>query len=228
MIALGVFLGLVYWITNGRGVPRGLRTILAIASIGSILIGVVEVAGVGTLAPTAPGTVGGPIYTVTATVGDSQNSSNVVFDQNAHTAQVQVSYDISDAAAIYASGTTELNFTIGRSDTGTQDVTTAASLVTVGLVPKSDGSGTTYPIVALNADGTYQCTAEKGPNAAPISTNKATTILLAGGGSNYVRFNITWNANAVGNQVVFDTAPITLQIADQTWTVTELLVVKQA
>lgn len=227
LMLLGLLLAGVFWIANDRGLPKGASTALAIGSVGTFVLGLGLTAGLGNIG-VQPGTVGSgsATFAVTAAAGDPQNTSNVVFDQTAHTIQVQVQCTSSCASFSYGSGTVELNFTVGRSDAGTQDAIAELRVNTIGLVPKSDGSGTTYPIAAQYADSTYKTDWEKGPNASPVTINKFTTVLVAGGGSSYARLNITYNINAVAQQNAYGTSPITVTVAGQVWTITEILTIK--
>lgn len=226
LILLGAGLGVVYAILPKQGGIAGLRTVVAAGAVLSAVIGVGLWAGLGTL-PTTTTTAGGAAgYTVTLSAGEVQNVSNLVIDNLNHKVQVQVQCTSSCASFSYGSGTVELNFTISRSDTGTQDVSTPLVVNTIAQVAKSDGSGTYYPIVGLNADGTYKSDWEKGPNASPAVNNKQTTVLLAGGGSNYARLNVTWGITAVAQQNVYQTADVTCSIAGQSWTITEILTIK--
>lgn len=225
LILLGVLLGGLYYVLPKHGVPQGIKTLVAASAVVVALLGVGVSAGLGTLSSN-PQTVGNVTYTVTMSAGEVQNTSNIVIDNLNHKVQVQVQCTSSCSSFSYGSGTVELNFTVARGDTGTQDVSTAVVVSSVASVAKSDGSGTYYPIVGTNADGTYKSDWEKGPNASPSVTNKQTTILLAGGGSNFARLNVTWGITAVGNQNAFQTADVHCQVAGQDWTITEILTIK--
>lgn len=205
---------------------KGPKTLSYIGAAVAGMLGVGLIFGLGTLGA-APGTNNvGATYTVTAAAGEVQNTSNLVIDNLNHKIQVQVQCTSSCSSFSFGSGTVELNFTVARSDTGTQDASTLCRVNTIAQVAKSDGSGTYYPIVGQNADGTYKSDFERGPNAAPAVNNKQATLLLTGGGTNFARLNVTWSITAVGNQNAYNAADVGIEIAGQPWVITEILTLK--
>ena len=216
-LVVSMFLG------KQSGAPRGLKTLFVVGGVTLLLLGVALTFGIGGLTSTPQTTAGTARYEVTVTAGDSQNVSNIAIDDTARTIQVRIQCSSTCSTFDYSSGTAELNFTVGRADTGTQDSIFDAKVVSVGLVSDSSGDGTTHPIVAQYSDSRYKTEWEKGPNAAPISVNKETTVLLEGGGASFVRLNVTWSIGAAFEQSAFDTATVTVSVAGETWTITEIL-----
>ncbi len=204
--------------------PKGQKTAAMLTFV--LIIGAVFVGG-------GFGTLGAPAVTATQaqfTVTPSLEvaQSQVVLDDSTNTVQVNLQYDISDGNFIGGTGFAEVNFTVGRADTSTADITTTTDILTIAQVPKSDGSGTTYPVVSKNADGTFKWNVEKGPNAAPTVTIKSGTLLIPGGGTNFLRLNITFNPTAAAEQTVYQSTKSTFTVAGETWTCLAVLVVKQA
>jgi hypothetical protein len=144
-LVVSMFLG------KQSGAPRGLKTLFVVGGVTLLLLGVALTFGIGGLTSTPQTTAGTARYEVTVTAGDSQNVSNIAIDDTARTIQVRIQCSSTCSTFDYSSGTAELNFTVGRADTGTQDSIFDAKVVSVGLVSDSSGDGTTHPIVATRA-----------------------------------------------------------------------------
>lgn len=207
------------------GASPGVQKFSALIAFVAIVGAVFAAGGFGTLGATSA-TAQTAKFSVTPS--EDTDQSQVVLDDSTNTVQVNAQYDISDGNFIGGTGYAEVNFTIGRTDTSTADATATTDFTSIGLVSKSDGSGTTYPIVSKNADGTYKWNVEKGPNAAPATTNKYGTVLVEGGSTNFLRLNITLNPTAAAEMTVYNSVKCTFTVAGETWTLLFVLVVKQA
>jgi hypothetical protein len=215
----------IYLFGKSFGASPGMRKAGAFIAFAAVVGAVFVSGGLGTFGSTAA-TANQAKYSVTAS--EDTDQSQVVIDDSTNTVQVNLQYDISDADYIGGTGFAEVNFTIGRTDTSTADATTTTDILTIAQVADDDGSGKTYPVVSKNADGTYKWNCEKGPNAAPTTTNKYATILVEGGATNFIRLNVTFNPTAAGEMTVYNSQKSTFTVAGETWTFLTVLVVKQA
>lgn len=225
LIVIAILAGGTYLWGSKFGASPGMRKAGAFIAFAAVVGAVFVSGGFGTLGATTA-TANVAHYSVTAS--EDTDQSQVVIDDSTNTVQVNLQYDISDANYIGGTGYAEVNFTIGRTDTSTADSTTTTDILTIAQVADDDGSGKTYPIVSKNADGTYKWNCEKGPNAAPTTTNKYATVLVEGGGTAFVRLNVTFNPTAGGEKVVYSSEKSTFTVAGETWTFLTVLVVKQA
>lgn len=217
---------LIAWKGKNWGFPKWGTQLGAIVAVLGLLGTVYFGGGLSGLTTTTSATAVKAQFTVTAS--EETEQSQVTISDATNTVQVNLQYDISDANYIGGTGFAEVNFTIGRADTSTADVTTTTDILTVAQVADDDGSGKTYSIVSKNADGTYKWNCEKGPNASPSTTNKYATLLVEGGSTNFIRLNITFNPTAGGEMIVYQSDGSTFTVAGETWTLLAVLVVKQA
>lgn len=171
----------------------------------------------GGLAPSAPATASTATYSIVVT--EDTDKSWVTVDLTNHKININFEYNTTSNAFTNLTGTGEVNFTLSRTDSSTVDAVTTANLGTVQQVPDLSGNGKTYSMIALNGDGTRKCVWEKGPDATAATSTEFTTVLVPGGGNNFVRLNITLNPDAAENLAVFGNMESTVNVGGETWTV---------
>ena len=189
---------------------KGLKAVFALS-----LVGFVVTSGwLGAVGTSNPGTgTGNATFSVVASANGTQ--AWVKFDQVNHVVTVQFVYNSTSLAL--TNYTANVDFSITRSDLSAADAVATATLNSVASVGNQSGTGTTYPIVAKNTDGTSKVNWTRAATGA-VSNSQA-TILVPGGGSAVLTLNITANSDAASNMKLYDVASAYFSVAGQPWRV---------
>lgn len=199
-------------LTKNQRTRKAFKGLAVLAVLGFLVVNGAFGSGlVGTTATATSAT-----YAITAS--EDTDQAWVVINDDTNTVQIQIDVDDVNETFDAQTGTAEINFTIGRTDSSSADAVATADLGVVGLILDSSGNGKTYPVLAQNSDGTYAFDWEKGPNANAVVINKYTTQLVEGGGTAFLRLNVTFNGEAGAQMDIYDVGKVTFVIATETWT----------
>jgi hypothetical protein len=201
-------------ITRNQDTERKLKGL----GIGLLVLAVVFSGAVSFGALTNPTSTGAGPATFSVVAATNTTQPWLRFDQVNHIITVQAVYNSTSKAL--TNYTANVDFSITRADLSAVDTVATAATNSVASIGNQSGSGTTYPVVAKNSDGTYKVNWTRAATGA--ISNGAATILVPGGGSAVLTLNITMNSDAAENMKVYDTASAYFSVAGQQWTVTFL------
>ena len=206
----GAFLFVVMWLGAKKlGITLGAARVLMVVGMLVCASGLVVMWGVGAPAVTIGS---GAQYDLTMT--ESENQTIVDSDNMIWYVNVEYNYT-GDGAFTENSGTSEVNFTLDRTDTGISGDTTTAECTDTGTIVDSAES-TSHTVISKGIQFNIDWSKCQSPDAATVTTvtktGLSTTLRVEAGGSNWVLCNITLNSDGFDAMPQFQNAYIYLSI----------------
>lgn len=217
-VAVGLFfLGIVIYLGGKRigfsvGAARATAGFFVIFAIVAMLLAY----GVGF--PSAA-RIAGAQYDITM----SETEDQTVVDNDALIWYVNGDFNYTgDGSFANQTGTTEVNITLDRTDSGSKADTTKAEVTDVGVI-YHDAEGTKNTLISKGTQYNVNWTKAQNPDSATVVTitkrGLSTTLHIGPGGSNWVLVNITFSADAVDGLPQYENAYCYLNVGGNTITV---------
>ena len=201
---LGAFFFLLIWFGGkklGTSVASG-RILMVIGAL-ICVAGLIVMWGVG-----APGLLVDRGATYDLSMTESENQTVVDADTMVWYINVEFNYT-GDGTFEEQSATSEVNFTLDRTDTSSEGDTTRVECTDAGLVA-DEAESKSYSLVSQGISYNINWSKAQQPDAATVTTvtkkGLGSTLRIEAGGSNWVLCNITLNADAIDAMPQFDQA----------------------